>query len=651
MPSHRRLYWLPIGVLLILAVVGFDPSASYAQAAATVFLTSPEISEFPRLSAYLDVLDAQGGFVSGLTPADVIILEDGLELPVTELQEQRPGVQFVLAITPGSALDIRDSQGITRYQHLLSGILEGSWDKGPTGQDDFSLLTSDGVALIHTADPGELALALGTYLPPVQGVPNLEVLAQALEVATDPLPRPGMARAVLFISPPQMSDITAGLQTLIARANQGSIHIFVWLVASADYFDLPGAAQLASPAEQTGGGFFAYSGFEPIPDLESYLAPLRLAYRLVYESRVSAAGPHQLAAQVNLPDGALLSASQAFEISLQPPTPQFVSPPVLIARGFASTPTAGQPAAADLIPIERSLSVSVLFPDGYDRPLTRTTLYVDGVVVSENSAAPFENFTWDLRSYTADGLHTLRVEAMDNLGLTGQSPDLTVQVTVPRPEQGVIVAFERQRLLVVGLVVLIAGSVLALVLIVGGRIRPQVAGLGRASHHQAAKRLRDKDPVTQPVSIQASELTSAGRPSPLKVWIEKLQRTTRPAPPQPFAFLIPLAEAGSPTLPAPFLLDEEPVSLGRDPLQARLVINDPSVDGLHARLQREQGAFRLLDAGSVAGTWVNYTPVPPDGVILAHADLVHLGRCGFRFTLREPGPLPKPTVQLLEPPL
>jgi hypothetical protein len=321
---------------------------------------------------------------------------------------------------------------------------------------------------------------------------------------------------------------------------------------------------------------------------------------------------------------------------------------VLIARTFTSTPTVDQPTAVDLIPAVQSLTIQVSFPDGYDRSLTRTVLYVDGIMVSENSAEPFETFTWDLRSYTADGLHTLQVEAVDNLGLSGLSPEVTVQVTAPRAEQGVIVAFERQRLLVVGLVVLIAGSVLALVLIVGGRIRPQVAGLGRSARNRAADRKRDKDPVTQPVSIQPHDENAATKRSPLSAWFASLQKTKQPAPSQPVAFLIPLAEAGVVPLPASFMLSDESVNLGRDPLQARLVVNDPSVDGLHARLLREQSAFRLLDAGTVAGTWVNYLPVPTEGVLLEHGDLVHLGRCGFRFTLCEPGPPHRPTVQSIE---
>jgi pSer/pThr/pTyr-binding forkhead associated (FHA) protein len=87
---------------------------------------------------------------------------------------------------------------------------------------------------------------------------------------------------------------------------------------------------------------------------------------------------------------------------------------------------------------------------------------------------------------------------------------------------------------------------------------------------------------------------------------------------------------------------------GRDAVRATLVLDDFSVEEIHARLQREKNIFRLTDAGSIAGTWVNYTPVSQDGTILENGDFIHIGRIGFRFTQREPDHVRKPVV-LLQP--
>jgi pSer/pThr/pTyr-binding forkhead associated (FHA) protein len=91
------------------------------------------------------------------------------------------------------------------------------------------------------------------------------------------------------------------------------------------------------------------------------------------------------------------------------------------------------------------------------------------------------------------------------------------------------------------------------------------------------------------------------------------------------------------------------VTLGCAPLQASLVIADPSIEGLHARIHHEGKEFQITDAGSIAGTWVNFTIVPPEGIRLEHADIIHLGRVGFRFLLVEPERVRKIVVTPQEP--
>jgi predicted component of type VI protein secretion system len=104
-----------------------------------------------------------------------------------------------------------------------------------------------------------------------------------------------------------------------------------------------------------------------------------------------------------------------------------------------------------------------------------------------------------------------------------------------------------------------------------------------------------------------------------------------------------------PTIPAPLQITTENISLGSDPHRATLVIVDPSIEGLHARIHRQDKAFLIADAGTVAGTWVNYEQVISQGTLLQHMDIIHLGRIGFRFQLLEPGQPRKVTVTPLEP--
>jgi hypothetical protein len=299
----------------------------------------------------------------------------------------------------------------------------------------------------------------------------------------------------------------------------------------------------------------------------------------------------------------------------------------------------------------------VTYPDGYNRSLVRTSLYVDGAIIAENTSPPYDQFVWDLRPYTQDGVHTLSVEATDTLGLVGNTGETSVKIIVPSTTQGVIVAVSQNRMLVIGVTVFISASILVLVLILGGRIHPKPypgqikPPVGSSEKPRPAgyreRRRQLKDPVTQPVKI-VSALPEQAKPRS-KSWIERLPWLKRKGKPTPaIAYLFPLVGSDEPTLPVPLQITTDDVTLGSDPHQASLVIADPSIEGLHARIHHEEKKFLLTDAGSVAGTWVNYEQVTPNGTNLEHADIIHLGRIGFRFKLPEPGPLPKVVVTPLE---
>lgn len=658
MPSHPGRFLLLSLTLLILFQIGAQPSK--AETAFIATLTAPDTTDFPHLTAYLDVHDPTGDFVHGLSPQDVTLLENDLQVPASELQRQKPGVQLVIAITPGESFVIRDTLGVSRYEYLLQGLLAGTWVNGRPGNDDFSLLTMGGPQLTHSSDPVELRSSLEAYLPDdVSVIPNLEVLASALQVASDPTTRPGMERAILFITPPQVSEVSLGLQSIIASALQQNIHIFVWMIGSQEIFDLPETELLRNLAGQTRAAFFAFSHDETVPDLETLLEPLRYVYHLGYDSQVAAAGPQQVSAQVTVGSELITTQPQSFELNLQPPSPSLLTIPIEIVRTFANQPTPGESSGdADLVPTQQVIKIQVSFPDGYERPLNRTSLYVDGALYAENLSPPFDQFIWDLRLYSQDGTHSLSVEVMDNLGITGVTGETSVKIIVPTTTQGVMVAFSQKRLLVVGVIVLISASILVLVLILGGRIRPKphpgqvILPAGstdktRPVGYRERVRLR-KDPVTQPVKI--ASVTPAQTSTRSISWRERLpwakkREVSLPA----IAYLIPLVGTEETTLPAPMQINADDITLGRDPQQASLVIADPSVEGLHARIHHAGKLFLITDAGSVAGTWVNYDPVPPSGTQLEHADIVHLGGIGFRFNFAEPDQLRKVVVTPLEP--
>ena len=101
------------------------------------------------------------------------------------------------------------------------------------------------------------------------------------------------------------------------------------------------------------------------------------------------------------------------------------------------------------------------------------------------------------------------------------------------------------------------------------------------------------------------------------------------------AYLTRLGPDGEPVTGQPIPLTEKVTTFGTDPVQAVHVLDHPSIAALHARLkQTESGEFLLVDNDTVAGTWVNYDPVPKDGRIMKHGDVVHFGQLMYRFALK-----------------
>jgi hypothetical protein len=639
----RSCWW----AFALLSLLTFTLTAS-AQSAASAVIYPPQTESFPRIHAFLDVHDAQGAFIHGIRAEEVRLSENGRSLPLVEFEELRPGVQIVFALSPGSSFSIRNSQGDSRYDIVRNALV--GWAQGREGSnlDDLSLLETAGPEVTHFNDSQQLVTTLQSYRPDLENsTPALEILLRAIDLAADTPPRAGMERAVVLITSPEVISTTpqgegsVGLQELIGRAVQLQVHVSVWMVASRQAFTSQAAASLTGLAEQTGGQFVAFAGDDtPLPDLESYFSPLRDIYQFSYDSNIAGGGTQQLSVEIDHNGEVITSEPVSFEFNLQPPDPAFLSPSAEILRSVpeGKRRSLWQPAGPDdLLPKTQVLKALIDFPDGRARPLVRTALYVDGLLVDEHTGPPFDEFSWDLSRYTLSGQHLLQVEAVDSLGQRGASILMPVQITVELPQPNPLAGMLRRWPVLAGLgLVLLAGAVF-LGLVLGGRIHPQLP-------LTLPRRLAQ---VARP--IRARILSDPKRQAPN--WVNRLHWPQRRLHPKAYAYLTTLTETeGKPRL-APISIAADELTFGMDPSRASLVLDDPSVDGLHARLLRqEDGCFRLIDEGSVAGTWVNYCPVGSEGQVLEHGDQVHFGRVGFRFTLREPQPQRKPVITYEEPP-
>ncbi len=629
--ASRPLWALTAFCLLLLSFLLPPSSFSSAQTTAYAEIGAPDTSDFPTISVALDVYDASGQFVSGLGPKDLAALEDGNPRPVQELAEEPIGAQIVIGVNPGPALDVRDGQGVTRYQKIQQAL--GVWAQA-RGQeeplDDLSLVTIAGPLIAHTA-PESWLTSFTAFQPDFRATtPNITSLALSLDVALTDASQLGMKRAILFITPHiEDPELETALAAAAVRAMESRTRISIWMVDGEQFFNHPSAALFQTLATQTGGGFFAYSGRETLPDPETTFAPLRRVYRLTYASSISASGEHTLGIEVTAGDLAVTSAPQTFAITVQAPNPIFATPPMQITRAAPPEDPYNQEV---LLPEETRLQIFFDFPDGHPRPITRAALYVDGALVAENTTGALDRFDWDLRGYTASGQHLLKVEATDSLGLTGSSIEIPVNITVTPPPSGLVVLVARYRFYIVYGVVGFAGLIL-LTILFGPR-------LSRSRRKRKTAKQQYADPLTQPISAVVEPPTA-----------RKKQRTTRPdqVTNDAWARLVRLNADGTAGAASPIPLSGPDVTLGTDPVQSAIILDDPMLSPLHARIQQDLtgSGYLIFDQNSLAGTWVNYEPVTREGHPLNHGDRVHFGNLMYRFELKNPPEDSEPAITLI----
>jgi len=621
--------------ILTVSLLAGSRSFAYAQTAAYAEIARVDASNFPQVSALLDVYDANGEFITGIEPGDITVYEDGQETEADAITEASPPVQVVVAINPGPAMAVRDPNAVTRFERVVERLGQWAGAQPDESRDDFSLVSLSG-SLINHASVKDWFVSLNSFKPDFRNTtPNLQTLSIALDTVNASTPEPGMKRAVLFITP-HMDDtnIDNTIAPLIQRAVDSKVRVFVWFIDAEEFNVTASANAFKLLTQQTDGAFFTFARNETFPDPDLYFAPLRHIYEVTYSSSLTTSGDHSLGFYIETPQATIPALDKPFSINVEPPNPIFISPPLQITRQAPEDdPFNGEA----LSPSEQTIEIIIEFPDGHKRELTRTTLYADGQVVAENKKKPFDQFMWDLSPYEESGQHEIIVEAEDELGLKKSSIGIPVTFTVIHPPSGTQAFLaEYSTYLIMGAIVF-AGLALLIILL---RSRIRNVPESRRKKNRKAK----EDPLTQPVVALTEPPVSATnkvKSQPRFSWMSSRQSRVPSAP----AYLIRLTNGGEPASVTPIPILETDMTFGTDPVQSMHVLDDPSIAPLHARIkQTDEGIFVIMDHGSVAGTWVNFESVTREGIRLAHGDRIHFGQMVYRFDLGQPPAESEPKV-------
>lgn len=618
-------FQLIFSFLIILGALSLPTTIVEAQESpSTINLEGIEGTSFPEMTLFLEVRDTQRRMIPDLIPQELQVLEDGNPNPVKAVAFEDPGLQIIVAINPAPTMAIYYG-GITRYEQIRIAL--NKWAATlTTSNDDFSLVTTNGILATRLNNSKSWGELFQQFKPSfVSSVPSLASLSQALDLAADPNPREYMKRAILFITPLPPAGQMNALPDLASRAEQLGARVFIWLIGPSFAGETVEAGGLRQLADQTGGSLFVFSGAEQLPDPETYFQTLRGIYRLQYNSSISQSGNHPITVSLNSPDSNLVSNELTFQITVTPPNIVLINPPREIHREEKRLSPQGE---IRLLPLNHIFQFMVEFPDGHPRPLAVSRLFVDSMLTAENLVSPYEQLTWELEDLDTSGLHQVRVEVEDSLGLISSTIETPVILTVSGQSKAAAAALTDR--LTILFAVLIAGAALVLVLIFAGRRNLFTSRRSKSKEYQ--------DPVTQPVIIQQegqlSQKTASSEPGSKPRYPARLIQVGEDNQPLPKGGVIPL--------------EQQEYVLGSDRRSAGIVLDSPSVDALHARLIRsEEGDYHLSDLGSVAGTWVNFAPVSSSGIHLEHGDLILIGKISFRFELTQPPPAKKPVITRL----
>ncbi len=609
MTCRRRVTPLLFYMTALLAIFAMMPEFATGQIERqnnNLQITAVDAADFPTVS--VRVLTTTTGGAPITDQSRLILRENGVPITETTAAQVPVGVDLALVVDANTDfLQFDDRSGLNRRDKLAASVARYTAQfMDPAGLDRVSVVVpadaeeSPLFLAQDVARPGELAEALAAYTPAApRATPLQAMLAAAIEHLAST--EGGRFRAVLLFTDGARLDRQLDFQSLVEQAQAANVLLYAAILgAEASPEEIANVTRLTDPAN----GLYIHM---PEPEATDPLYAIFQAQsrqaELSYRSDLRENGAHEVSVSIGN-----VRASAGFELELAAPEVTLESSSTAIRRvGMApDTPlTLLQPAVLPL-------TVRVSWPDGQPRRLVEFTFNVNGVaqpvaVEPAPDAAGQLPLPWDI-SERDQGVYTLDVAIVDEFGFRAQSAPLEIDIDVARPSPPTPTPAPTP----VSAAILGASDDVPWPLLIPALAAGAMAGfwLWRRARRKAVVGASDPLP----------KITPASGP---------------PADDRHVAVLAWLNDAGE--IADQIDLTAADVTLGREPDEVDVVIEDPSISRLHARIRRNQaGEHWLFDEGSIMGTYLNYERLGLAPRQLQHGDVVQLGRVTLRFRLELP---------------
>lgn len=275
-------------------------------------------------------------------------------------------------------------------------------------------------------------------------------------------------------------------------------------------------------------------------------------------------------------------------------------------------------------PIELGLSAAVSWLDGETRDITAARLLVNNAPAGDIAPGDLAAFTLPI-SNLIFGDNRLEVEVTDSQGLTSKSAPIVLTVTqgeeaqLPEELQPAGSGFNVWWVLIPLLVLALGGLAYLLWRQTQGTRRgttPAAAGNNRRRRRPAPP-LDQPPPPTMVGSLEVPDGMGYMGPTVTE---------------QPFVMAHLEVINAQTLMPEELTLGDLEVRVGRSPAQSQIAFRDDiTVSRFHAVLRLEGNHYRVYDAGSTSGTYVNGRQVPEYGLQLNDGDEIQLGAVRLRY--------------------